>query len=117
MRRKNELHWVTEVDDDEDFPYVVREGEEIVCKVKRRDDAETICGRRSGMLREAGQRASDLRRNELSQRQLKADIRLLLLAVESVGQVLKLRRPRDIVRTREEIRKLLVKMKGRGYVI
>jgi len=107
--------WTIEEDRGADLPFLVRKGEEIVCRVKRREDAQAYCSRRSGMLREAGRRAADLRRHEVELRQLHTDVQLLIHGLETVAKVLRLLRPREILRAREEIRRLLVKVKARGY--
>jgi hypothetical protein len=80
-------------------------------------DADSICSRRTASLREASQRAADLRRHRLEMKQFKDDVRMLMQVLQEVGQVLKLVKPRDVIRTREDVRKTLRRMQGRGYTL
>jgi hypothetical protein len=100
---------------DRESPFVVRAEGELICRVRSRADADSICGRRTATLREAGQRAADLRRHTLQLKQVRNDVQSLLLVLEEIGQVLRLAKPRDIVRAREDVRKILRRMQGRGY--
>ena len=88
----------------------------MIGRVRSIVDAHNICHGRMDTLREAGNRASDLRRFQLQARRMESDLRGLMGMLESLAQVLKQVRPRDVVRAREEIRQLLRRMKGRGYV-
>ena len=99
----------------EGYPWEILENGQVVGRMKSRADADTVCGGRTGVLREAGNRAADLRRNEVMQRQMKQDIRELLETLDRVRNVLKQRRPRDIIRAREDIQKLVRAMRGRSY--
>jgi len=98
-----------------DSPYTVRSGRQVVCRVRTAFDADSICSRRTAALREAGQRAADLRRHRLELKQLKDDVRALMQTLQDIGQVLKLIKPRDVIRAREDVRRILRRMQGRGY--
>jgi len=102
--------------EDAAFPYVVRAEGESVCRVRTAVDADSICSTRSSLLREAGRRASDLRRFRVEARRMEEDIRVLMDVLDDVGQKLKLVRPRDVVRARELIRKAMMRMQNRGYL-
>jgi len=104
------------IDDETEFPYVVRREGEVIGRVRAEIDALTICATRSGRLREAGNRAADLRRYKMQQDQMALDIRAMMQTLDNTAQVLKQSRPRDVLRAREEIHKILARMKGRGYV-
>ena len=101
---------------DERYPYVVRDKRKVVCRVRSHMDALRICAGRTERLREAGERASDLRRFKLQADQMELDIRNLMQILSEMAQVLKLCRPREVVRAREEIRHALIKMRGRGHL-
>jgi hypothetical protein len=98
-----------------DSPYVVRAEGKLICRVRSVVDADLICFGRTSALRDAGQRAADLRRFRLQLRQMQDDVRVLMQALEEVGQVLRLIKPRDVIRARENVRKVRRKMHGRGY--
>ena len=98
-----------------DSPYVVRSEGQVICRVRSAVDADSICSRRTAALREAAQRAADLRRHRLQLKQFQDDVRVLMQVLKEVGQVLKLVKPRDVIRAREDVRKILRRMQGRGY--
>ena len=95
---------------------MIRAAGKVVCRVRSAVDADSICFGKTGVLREAGQRASDLRRFKLKARQMEDDVRVMMGALEDVGNVLKLIRPRDVLRARESVKKVLRRMRNRGYI-
>ena len=97
------------------FPYEIHADGELIGQIKSRTDADIICRGRHSALREAGNRAADLRRYDLEQRRMKNDIKALMQGLQMAAHVLKQRRPREVLRAREEIRQLLRRMHGQGY--
>ncbi len=116
MNRERNRRWTwAEHGSHDTYPYAIRAGDEVVGHVRSKSDADLICWSRSEAIREASSRAADARRHRVIQKRLETDIRMLMDMLNDVRDVLRLTRPRDVLRTREEIRKVLMAMKSRGH--
>ncbi len=98
------------------YQYVVRSGGEIVGRVRTRGDADLIC-RSHRVAMQLGRRVtSDARRHYYLLQGMRQDVHLLMGGLTYLVEILKRSsRPREIIAARERTRKLLMKMKSRGY--
>ena len=96
--------------------FVIRSGGEIVGHVATRGNADLIC-RSHRVVMDLGRRvASDSRRNFYKLLGMRQDVHVLMAGLGDLVDVLKrASRPREIIAAREKTRKLLMKMKSRGY--
>ena len=96
--------------------YVIRSGGEIVGRVRTKGNADLIC-RSHRVVSQLGRRvASDSRRHYYKLQGMRQDVHLLMAGLCDLVEVLKrASRPREIIAAREKTRKLLMKMKSRGY--
>ena len=99
-----------------DYQYVVRSGGEIVGRVRTRGDADLIC-RSHRVAMQLGRRvSSDARRHYYRLQGMRQDVHLLMEGLAYLVEVLKRSsRPREIIAARERTRRLLMRMKSRGY--
>jgi hypothetical protein len=98
------------------YQYVVRSGGEIVGRVRTRGDADLIC-RSHRVAMQLGRRvSSDSQRHYYKIQGMRRDVHQLITGLAYLVDVLKRSsRPREIIAARERTRKLLMKMKSRGY--
>ena len=116
MNRERARRWnLEERQGNGSFPYVIRSGEDVVCQVRSKSEGDIICWSRGEAIREASTRAADARRFRMVRKRLEVDICTLVQMLSEVGDVLRLMRPREVVRMREQIHKVLLAMKSRGY--
>ena len=96
--------------------FVIRSGGEIVGRVRSKGNADLIC-RSHRVVTQLGRRvAFDSRRNYYKLQAMRQDVYLLMAGLSDLVDVLKRSsRPREIIAAREKTRKLLMKMKSRGY--
>ena len=117
MNRERNRRWTwAEKETDDSYPYAIRAGEEVIGQVRSKSEADLICWSRAEAIREASSRAAAARRHRMVQQRLETDIRQLVEMLREVGEVLRLKRPREVLRTREELRKLLTHMKSKGHI-
>ena len=112
---RNRRWTCSEQRENEAYPFVIRVGNDVVCQAREKSAADLICWSRAEAIRESSGRAADARRYLLLQKRLEKDIRMLVEKLEEAGDVLRNRRAREVLRVREEIRRILNTMKARGY--
>jgi hypothetical protein len=101
-----------------DEGYALHEGDEVIGHVKSAGAAEMICRAERELVRSAMLRAVDARQHRYQLNAMRTDIRILMLSLDNVAKVLKRgSRPREITAAREEVRKILKKMRARGYCL
>jgi hypothetical protein len=98
--------------------YEIYSGDRVVGHVKSRGDAELICRAGREAVRSAMLRAVDARQFRRQTNTLRADIRCLMESLHKIGQALKRgSRPREILAAREEVRRVIRKMRSRGHCL
>lgn len=98
------------------YRYEVRVGERVIGRVASRGDADMICRSRMDALRETSRSAFQARQHRGQIMRMQEDIRLLMSTLRSVSGCLRLLKPRDVTRAREEAARTLRALKSRGYV-
>ena len=117
MEEKLNRRWTYEEHpQDASHTYVIRAGDRIIGNVSSRGDADRICRSRRAGMQQSMHSSFEARTHRFKTQSMREDIRLLLSTLTSVANALKeTTRRRDVTTAREQARRILRKMKARGY--